>query len=197
MELLRARYTVEPLSANLRWNLILATVPLLCSSVMLRTARQNRWWLTSLLLVIWLLFLPNAPYILTDLFHFQTRQTVPEWIDLAVLLTFAGAGLMLCYLSLTDVQTLVQRKLGAKIGWAVACTALMLCGVGIYLGRYLRLNSWYVVTHPRHLFHKSLYRIGIDQTMPGLTEFTLVYGLGLITGYLALHVLLAAIRDPQ
>lgn len=193
--ILRARVTPQPFSANLMWNLVLATVPLLCSGMAQWAARSRHRWLTGPALVVWLLFLPNAPYILTDFFHLQAPTRVPIWLDVAMVLGFAGAGLLFCYLSLSEVQSLVQRKYGASIGWLASSAVLLLCGFGIYLGRYLRLNSWYVITHPGHVFHKSLYRIGVDQTLPSVTEVTLVYGVGLMVGYLALHLVIAATAD--
>lgn len=197
LELLRSRSITVPFTANLNWNLALATIPPLCSQAMLWATRRSLGLLTNLLFVTWILFLPNAPYILTDLLHLTDSPRSHKWLDVAMISAFAGTGLIFCYLSLAEVHVLVQRKLGAKIGWLVACGSLLLCGLGIYLGRYLRLNSWNVITHPSRVLYKSVHWIGIDQTLPGIVEVTLVYGVGLIVGYMALHLFVAAVRDAK
>jgi uncharacterized membrane protein len=197
LEWLRTRYTPLPFSANLNWNLLLATIPLLCSVAMQWATRRNRNMLNAVLSGLWILFLPNAPYILTDFLHLGSRPDLPLWLDLAMISAFAGTGLIFCYVSLSEVQALVEQKHGPKVGWAVACGSLLLCASGIYLGRYLRLNSWNVITHPSRVIYKSVHWIGIDQTLPGILEVTLVYGIGLIVGYLALHLFVAAVRGTK
>ena len=117
------------------WNLFLALIPFGLST-MLGAARGPLK--ARILLPVgaaWLLFFPNAPYILTDLFHLETRLGVPLWYDLALILSCAWNGLMLAYASLSDMQRLVQQRLGFWSGWAFATVALLLSSFGIYLGR--------------------------------------------------------------
>ena len=165
------------------WNLFLAVVPFALST-MLGTARGP---LRARLLVpvgaAWLLFFPNAPYILTDLFHLERRVGVPYWYDLALILSCAWNGLMLAYASLSDMQGLVQRRLGTGAGWAFATVALLLSSFGIYLGRYLRFNSWDVLANPLTLFFDILNRILHPFSFPGTWGVTLVFGLFLLLGY--------------
>ena len=87
---------------------------------------------------LWLLFLPNAPYTLTDLLHLTTAASAPAWYDLALLLSCAGTGLLLGYLSLIDVHDLVAKTFGLAMGWLLAFASLLLSGFAIYLGRFLR-----------------------------------------------------------
>ena len=165
------------------WNLFLAVIPFALST-MLGTARGP---LRARLLVpvgaAWLLFFPNAPYILTDLFHLERRVGVPYWYDLALILSCAWNGLMLAYASLADMQGLVQRRLGTGAGWAFATVALLLSSFGIYLGRYLRFNSWDVLANPLTLFFDILNRILHPFSFPGTWGVTLVFGLFLLVGY--------------
>ena len=165
------------------WNLFLAVIPFALST-MLGTARGP---LRARLLVpvgaAWLLFFPNAPYILTDLFHLERRVGVPYWYDLALILSCAWNGLMLAYASLSDMQGLVQRRLGTGAGWAFATVALLLSSFGIYLGRYLRFNSWDVLANPLTLFFDILNRILHPFSFPGTWGVTLVFGLFLLVGY--------------
>ena len=165
------------------WNLFLAVIPFALST-MLGTARGPlRARMLVPVGVAWLLFFPNAPYILTDLFHLERRAGVPYWYDLALILSCAWNGLMLAYASLADMQGLVQRRLGTGAGWAFATVALLLSSFGIYLGRYLRFNSWDVLANPLTLFFDILNRILHPFSFPGTWGVTLVFGLFLLVGY--------------
>ena len=130
-------------------NLFLAFVPLFLSTG-LRIADQlqlNRI-IKTVIFSLWLLFLPNAPYILTDILHLTRANQAPAWYDLALLLSCAGTGLLMGYLSLIDVQGIVERNFNPIVGWLFAVVTLVLSGFGIYLGRFLRWNSWDVLTSP-------------------------------------------------
>ena len=165
------------------WNLFLAIIPFALST-MLGTAKGP---LRARMLVpvgaAWLLFFPNAPYILTDLFHLDTRPGVPLWYDLALILSCAWNGLMLAYASLSDMQRLVQLRLGTGVSWAFATVALLLSSFGIYLGRYLRFNSWDILTNPLTLFFDIVNRVLHPFSFPGTWGVTLVFGLFLLVGY--------------
>lgn len=171
------------------WNLFLAVIPFAIST-MLGTAKGS---LQARMLVpvgaVWLLFFPNAPYILTDLFHLDTRPGVPLWYDLALILSCAWNGLMLAYASLSDMQRLVQQRLGTAAGWAFATLALLLSSFGIYLGRYLRFNSWDVLTNPLALFFDIVNRILHPFSFPGTWGVTLVFGVFLLLGYSTVRLL--------
>lgn len=136
--------------SNLVWNLWLAWVPFLFSMLAdgLERLYPRRWWLLILPGVVWILFIPNAPYILTDFFHLEPRPGIPLWYDMLLLIAFSWTGIFLMVASLRTMQRLVQGYLGWFAGWAFALAALALCGVGIYLGRFERWNSWDMLSHP-------------------------------------------------
>jgi uncharacterized membrane protein len=173
------------------WNLFLAGIPLVASTC-LRLARHYRLplILQAGCLGIWLLFLPNAPYILTDLLHLTTRSPAPAWFDLALLLSCAGTGVLLGYLSLMDVHDIVAKSLGAAIGWVLALSSLLLTGFAIYLGRFLRWNSWDVLTRPAILFDIA---DGLLHPSSHLRPFavTLIFGAIFALGYISLRILMA------
>lgn len=121
----------------LAFNLALAWVPLL-----LGWAATRHKLLMLLLGPAWLLFLPNAPYLLTDLVHLKPYRGVPFWFD-AVLLGGTGAlGLGIGAVSLRQVAEKVQEWLGDRAARAVWLGVPALVGFGMYLGRFLRWNSW-------------------------------------------------------
>jgi uncharacterized membrane protein len=182
-------------AVGLLWNLFLATLPLLWSSAFQSASARRRPVLAGVYFCLWLLFLPNAPYILTDLIHLSPRPHVPQWFLLAMLLSCAGTGTLLGYLSLINVHAVIERKFGKMAGWAVASGSLMLCGFGIYLGRFLRWNSWDAFTNPIRLSRSVMAQLTDSGLHPSPFAVTLVFGVGLIIGYLALRVVAAPMRS--
>jgi len=185
----RVFFTRELTYIFLLWNLFLAFIPFGMSTLLGMAARPLKARLLLPIGAVWLLFFPNAPYILTDLFHLMPRPGVPYWYDLAVILTSAWNGLMLAYASLLDMQTLVQRRLGVAAGWGFAAVALLLSSFGIYLGRYMRFNSWDIVTNPLTLFYDILNRIVHPFAHLGTWGVTLLFGVFLLLGYMTVRQL--------
>jgi uncharacterized membrane protein len=142
----------------LNWNLFLAFVPWLFSSLMIIFPRfQKKPILVLMLLGAWLLFFPNAPYILTDLFHLQWSQhTMPLWFDLTLVMSYAWVGLLFGFTSLMDAEKVVANYLPKKLIPVMSTVLLFLGSFGIYLGRYLRWNSWDIIQEPMTL----LYDVG-------------------------------------
>lgn len=172
------------------WNLFLAAIPVMAAWLLIWAAHRRASWLVqALLFAIWLAFLPNAPYLLTDFVHLQERLPVPLWYDIALLGSFAGTGILLAYSSLADVQTVIARRFSAALGWTVAAIALLLSGFGIYLGRFLRWNSWDALTHPLRLLSDISERVIEPMSHPRAWGVTIIYGFALLLGYIALRVL--------
>jgi uncharacterized membrane protein len=140
----------SPAYAFLIWNLYLAWLPYLFSlwaGVVYRRFHRQ-WWTLIIPISLWLVFFPNAPYLVTDLWHLRERPPVPMWYDIGLLATFAWTGCFLGIVSLRTIQQLVRACAGRLAGWLFAIAALGLSGVGIYLGRFLRWNSWDLFTNP-------------------------------------------------
>ena len=107
-------------------NLFLACVPLFFSTALRVTNRLRfHWTIMAGLTGLWLLFLPNAPYILTDILHLTRASDAPAWYDLALLLSCSGTGLLVGYLSLVDVQEIVARRFTPAVGWIFALVSLV------------------------------------------------------------------------
>lgn len=130
------------------WNLFLAWVPYGISLLL----RPGQWAVTTcLLLLLWLLFFPNAPYIITDLLHLRHRPPVPLWYDMLTIFAFAWTGLIFGYLSMLRVQRVMTQNWGGTWAKLLTTFALLLAGFGIYIGRFLRWNSWDLLTQPLDL----------------------------------------------
>lgn len=181
----------DALFVGLLWNLFLAAVPLFWGAAFQAASERKRPFLAAIAFGLWLLFLPNAPYILTDLIHLAPRDGVPFWFILAMLLSCAGTGTLLGYFSLLPVHTVIEERFGKIIGWLVAGGSLLLCGFGIYVGRFLRWNSWNALTDPFALFHDSVGKFVDPGAHPHPIGVTVVFGVGLMIGYLALRSLTA------
>jgi uncharacterized membrane protein len=173
----------------LGWNLFLAWIPWMAGQAFRTSSGRGSRLLRLGWFGLWLLFLPNAPYIVTDLLHLSARPGIPLWYDLALLFSCAGTGLLLGYLSLLDVQGAVEERLGRTAGWSVAAGSLFLSGFGIYLGRFLRWNSWEVLTDPSGLFLDIADRLLNPASHPRTYGVTLIFGMSLLLGYVALRVL--------
>ena len=132
------------------WNLFLAWIPLALAIVLHARRELGRRWslLDAGYGLLWFLFFPNAPYIVTDLVHLHARPGVPYWYDIISVMAFALTGLLLGCLSLYLVQEVVRDGLGRACGWVFALLMLALSSFGIYLGRFVRWNSWDALTDP-------------------------------------------------
>ena len=172
--------------AFLSWNLILAAIPFFAS---VAAERTRSFAAQTAVLLIWLVFLPNAPYILTDFIHLAPRPPIPLWFDLLLIASCAGTGLLLGYASTLIVHRVAADRFGTIAGWTLAIAAQLLSAFGIYLGRFLRWNSWEVVTNPMPLFADLANRLTSPMSYPRTFAVTALFGVMLTLGYIALHVL--------
>jgi uncharacterized membrane protein len=148
----RVLWTLTPVYTSLIWNLFLAWIPYIISyKTKQNGALIHKPLKLALLFGAWIAFYPNAPYIITDLFHLNQRPGAPLWFDLVLLVSFAWNGAILGLLSLKDMQVLVAKRYTERKGWWFAIIALLLSGFGVYLGRYLRWNSWDIVAQTQML----------------------------------------------
>lgn len=147
--LVRVEYSGTRDGVFLAWNLFLAWIPFVLALLLYDGTRRGAPR-TSLFVggALWLLFLPNAPYLLTDYKYLQLWTGAPVWYDIVVLSAFAWTGLALGFASLYLVHRVAARTLGAATAWALVPPVLTLCSLGVYLGRFERWNSWDVLADP-------------------------------------------------
>ena len=112
----------------------------------------------AVILFTWLLFIPNCFYIITDLFHLDTFDSAPKWFDLLLIFSFAWNGIVLGIVSIRRVETMVERSTGHNFSLLIVFAVMWLNAFGIYIGRYLRFNSWDIVTQPFSLF-KEMFEV--------------------------------------
>lgn len=181
------------------WNLILAWAPFVYALVAYRLykSRFHNAALIGACLVGWIIFLPNAPYILTDLIHLRVDDNPIFWYDLLLLLWFSWTGFLLGFASLYLMQQIVAHAFGRAAGWLFALISLGLASFGVYIGRFLRWNSWDVVRHPVPLMLDiyDLFRHPLAHFRTHV--FSLLLALFLICVYVTLAALTQVRRDPQ
>lgn len=184
----RMAYSSTSRYSGLVWNLMLAWIPFALSYV----AYVLAWWRLPLYVVVpafavpWLIFFPNAPYILTDLQHLgQSSGSVPAWYDVIMLIWFSWTGMLMGIVSLNLMQEIIRRRAGRAAGWVFALAVALLSSVGIYVGRFIRLNSWDILSHPGAAATNIFDWIG-DPSLRSV-GFIALYTLFFIFVYVTLH----------
>jgi uncharacterized membrane protein len=172
----------------LAWNLVLAWIPVVAAVAVYNLQRRGvRLRRLIPLGVVWLLFLPNAPYLLTDLIHLGSRDDAPLWFDLVLFSAFAWTGAFLGFLSIYLMQVVVRRTSGVAHSWAFVGGSLLASGFGIYLGRALRWNSWDFVLRPVPLLADVWARISDPFAYPRTLGMTVALTALLAVLYLVLY----------
>ncbi len=154
--ILRIKITNSLFMVFLIWNLFLAYIPYLISSILNKQIQKISTFKLIMTIFFWLLFLPNAPYIVTDFIHLHHSKGNLFWLDLLILFSFSLTGMFLATTSLLDIHKIIKQKWNLKFANLFSILATYLCGFGIYLGRFLRLNSWDVFSSPLKVIQQSL-----------------------------------------
>lgn len=171
---------------NLVWNIFLAWIPYLfsISAASLQRLVPRAGLLLVVPGVLWLVFFPNAPYIVTDFLHLEQRPYVPLLYDILLLASFSWTGLFLAIASLRTMQVLVKIYLGNLISWFFVAMALGLSGLGIYLGRFERWNTWDLVFHFDTILKNTASRMLNPMDNLRFIGFTMLFTAFLLVCYL-------------
>jgi uncharacterized membrane protein len=172
------------------WNLILAWIPFLFAAVAYASAITRKpvmYFVIFGCAIAWLVFFPNAPYILTDFQHLTVLDSqVPVWFDVILLIWFAWTGLLLGIISLYLMQEIVNRWFNPATGWLFAIIVIALSSFGIYLGRFGRWNSWDLWQNPTAVL-RDVYDVARHPRANISTiGFTLIFTLFFLFIYVAI-----------
>ncbi|HRE89249.1 MAG TPA: DUF1361 domain-containing protein, partial [Myxococcota bacterium] len=179
----------RPLSF-LVWNLFLAAIPVVAAFSARHFARRIWFWP---LILLWLVFLPNAPYIVTDLMHIRTTRPANLWLDVLLLGSAALTGLFAGLVALRWAHEAVARRFTSRLGWALVIAASLLCGFGVYLGRFQRWNSWDIVTRPTELLAEAWSALAETHVL----AFSVLFSVVLFAGYAVLTVIVGRPANPR
>ena len=179
-------------------NLLLAWIPLLVALVTEGLMRSRRlfYFIFPLGCLIWLVCLPNAPYLLTDFQHLRLFSGSPViWFDVVMVIWVAFTGLFLGLVSLQVMHGLVRRQFGRTIGWVFVCTAAVLSSVGIYIGRFLRFSSWNILLTPSALAYDLLQEAGSSGSR--ILGFVFLYALFFVFIYITFYIFGNVLREDS
>jgi uncharacterized membrane protein len=192
----RVAYSETGRHLGLIWNLFLAWIPFMLAYF----AHAVSWRRASLYLIIpliaflWLIFFPNAPYMLTDLQDLARRATgAPLWYDVIIVVWCSWTGMLLGLISLYLMQNIIVRSFGRTAGWIFVFVISGLSSFGIYIGRFVRLNSWDILQNPAETAQEIL-GIVIDPSRR-LAAFTLLYTIFFLFIFLLLYSFSHMLRE--
>ena len=183
----------------LNWNLVLAWLPLGLVLLLKRYIKSNPWasWRGGILTTLWLIFLPNSFYLISDFIHLGFAGHGQTFYYVIMLFSYSFTGLMLGF---TSVYILHQELLNRlKYNSAHTCIALVLliCSFAVYLGRYLRWNTWDIVLHPVGVVFDVSDRV-INPVAHGQTfQVTAMFFILLSSTYFTLWHLAQAVRQNK
>jgi uncharacterized membrane protein len=147
--LVRLLVTGLPEYLFLPLNLMLAFIPYWISGWVIQNGLNKKKRIELFIaLAVWLLFVPNSFYIITDLFHLTHVRSAPKWFDLLMIFSFAWNGIICGVISLRRVEIVISVIGGKKYSGLLIAGVMWLSGLGIYIGRFLRYNSWDILTDP-------------------------------------------------
>ena len=173
MLILRVLFTGRILFLFYTWNLFLAWIP---AAALWMAMNSERKAIRALSYLLWLLFLPNAAYLVTDLVHIDPDRGMIFWSDLVMGLLFAMAGLSISVLGIEQVANRLRR--GRLL---FSLLVIFLVSAGVYVGRVLRWNSWDALLRP----HEILGELALILHTPG-ERFQLLFFTAL---FVMLHVI--------
>src|ERR1041385_2067109 len=192
----RVAYSNTGHQLGLIWNLFLAWIPFMLAYF----AHAFSWRRATLLLIIpviaflWLIFFPNAPYMLTDLQDLARRASdAPLWYDVIIIVWSSWTGMLLGVISLYLMQDIIVRSFGRTSGWVFVFVISALSSFGIYIGRFVRLNSWDILQNPGETAQEILGII-IDPSMR-LAAFTFLYTFFFLFIFLLLYSFSHMLRE--
>ncbi len=145
----------------LSWNLVLAWVPLIFALGLRIRLFKNPFlsWQSIILFAFWLGFLPNSFYLITDLIHLQSSGDTIILFDIAMVMSFIINGLILGYLSVYIVHSQLRPRMTRHQSWMIIQLVFLASSFAIYLGRYLRWNTWDILFNPFGLLFDISERI--------------------------------------
>lgn len=182
--LLRVKITNSTYLLFLIWNLFLAFIPYFLSSSIYKnffnTTKKSQ---NSFFGLVWLLFIPNCFYILTDFTHLHFKTTFQFSLDMLIISGFSFVGFYVGLLSIHTIHQLVIAKYGNTKGNIFILIISFLSAFGIYLGRVLRFNSWDIISKPIQLAYTSIYALFSLETI----IYTLQLGTIILISYILFY----------
>lgn len=192
----RMAYSDSGRYGGLVWNLFLAWIPFILAYIAYALSWKRIFLYVAIpvFAFLWLIFFPNAPYILTDLQHLATESNAaPVWFDVILLVWFSWTGMLLGLVSLYLMQEIVRRAFSRWVGWIFVLIMSGMSSIGIYLGRFVRWNSWDVLQEPSEVAI-SILGLVIEPSLR-LLVFTFLFTLFFLFIYLTMYAFGHLLRE--
>ena len=192
----RMAYSDSQQYRGLIWNLFLAWIPFVLAYIAYALSWKRIWLIFTIPIFafMWLIFFPNAPYILTDLQYLNSVVSVtPLWFDIILLVWFTWTSMLLGLVSLYMMHEIVQRHFGRWPGWIFVLIVSGLSSAGIYIGRFMRWNSWDILQNPSELA-MDILGLAIDPSLR-LLAFTTLFAAFFLFVYLTLYTFAHLFRE--
>jgi uncharacterized membrane protein len=184
----RIAYSETGRHIGLVWNLFLAWIPFILAyfAHLVSWRKTTLYFIIPVIAFLWLIFFPNAPYMLTDLQDLARRSfDAPLWYDVIIVVWASWTGMLLGVISLYLMQDIIIRTFGRTPGWVFVFLISALSSFGIYIGRFVRLNSWDILQNPTEVA-QDILGVVIDPSMR-LAAFTILYTVFFLFVYLLLY----------
>lgn len=135
------------------WNIFLAFVPFVISGALVRFLSDKKKYLSFIIVggILWLFTFPNAPYLVTDVIHLRQNHMAPVWFDAMLLFVCAWIGMIFALYSLEHIEKVLLAFFSKIKSQIILAILILISSFGIYVGRFLRWNSWDVVASPNSL----------------------------------------------
>lgn len=184
------------------WNLFLAWLPLVFAIRLISILRHKLWssWEGLGVSLLWLVFLPNSFYMISDFIHLQDVQRVDVLYDTFMFTSFIYTGVALGFSSLYLIHLQLRRRLSAMAAAAWVAVTLFICSSAVYVGRDLRWNSWDVLTNPGGLLFDISDRLQHPAAYPQMLVTIITFSVLLASMYSLLWRstrLLGQVRQEQ
>lgn len=159
------------------WNLFLAWLPLAFAVRLVLLLRRKLWssWEALATSVLWLVFLPNSFYMISDFVHLENVRRVDVLYDSLMFTSFIYTGVVLGFSSLYLIHIQLRRRLSARAASFWVAVTLFICSLAVYAGRDLRWNSWDVLTNPGGLLFDVSDRLQHPAAYPQMFATTLTF----------------------
>jgi uncharacterized membrane protein len=202
-------YTIRSLCAgNLRywyliWNLFLAWLPILFGYLLVRLLqstkiRSKRQSLELFALgALWLGFLPNTFYLVSDLIHLEPTGEVSLLFDAVLLMFFAWTGLLLGFISVYTIHVELRKRVSQRLGVMLIGAVFILSSFAIYLGRFLIWNTWDIIINPGGILLDISDRVVHPTGYPTTFTTTALFSVVLLTMYYTVYKLVVAVRGEN
>lgn len=179
------------------WNLALAWLPLIFAIYLVKVLRTKLWssWEALAASILWLVFVPNSFYMISDFIHLQDAARINILYDAIMFTSFISTGVILGFTSLHLVHRELLQRFSTRMAASWIAFTLLVCSVAIYIGRDLRWNSWDILTNPGGLLFDVSDRLAHPAAYPQMLLTVVTFFVLLGTMYVVMGRVIAAIRQ--